>query len=726
MKLPGAPWVALALTLGALFGPSAQGQSLNAGYKALENRNYKTAFEAFNGRMAKEPVAARVGMATLCSTPDSSNSYFNLDTAFTNVLTAEALFCQFEQKERDALTKDGFTFEQILSLRDTVYNRAYWQAHHAHSVAALEHFLAFYPAYNKRREVELERNALAYAEAQATNTAAAYAAFLERYPTAREVGEARRLLDQAIYQETVAQGTLEAYLAFLEKYPRSSFSGSAQDSVYALEVTTRDEATLYGFTQKYPRNQNYSRAWRELYEMVCYDYQESTYLAFLKKYPTFPNKSRVYEDLELARLQVLETRKGIGYGFTSVQGATVLNPTFDSLRTFSENVVAVKGAEGWQYYTKAGRPAFAGNFLAALDFHGGLAGAQTETGWGLLTKRGTWALPPTHTAVLYLGQNRWAAQLDGTYHLLDAQGQPETAQGYQAIAPYVGKTAWVCQGGKFGLIDSAGAWVVAAQYDSLEAGHMWSGIVGAFADGKRHAVFTGGADEVAGPFDALVPIRPGLALARTGSTYGYLKADGTWLAKPTYTWNDTRAALFQRAPDGALGAIVTPTDTTLAVLDETGAVVQEGGHTALRLLQGKNVGFLKDGKWGVFDLKGRTVVPATYEALEPLDGPFVAIRAAGRWGAITAEGRLVVPIQYDSLRYLPGANVFVAHEADQLGLVSTKGQVLHEAVFDAAEAVLPEVVRVTALGKLAYLKVGLSAVTYIWKESGFPETATDR
>ena len=152
-------------------------------------------------------------------------------------------------------------------------------------------------------------------------------------------------------------------------------------------------------------------------------------------------------------------------------------------RTFNSNInyrSAWMARDG--FADRHGHPLGRQTFLLAGDFYEGRAAVLTETGWGLLRRDGTYALPPDREQLEWYGPDNVAtAARDGLWHLFDRCGRQLTETGADWMGePSEGRILFR-RGSRFGFIGLDGRPVTPLRFDeaySFRNGQAWVRIQG--------------------------------------------------------------------------------------------------------------------------------------------------------------------------------------------------------------------------------------------------------
>ncbi|RPE75780.1 SEL1-like repeat protein [Vulcaniibacterium tengchongense] len=193
-------------------------------------------------------------------------------------------------------------------------------------------------------------------------------------------------------------------------------------------------------------------------------------------------------------------------------------------------------------------------------------------------------------------------QADGAWRIAPGATEPPL----DALLPAQHERLPACAGGRWGLLDPWGRWVLAPRYERI---------------------------------DAFAP--SGLAPVAAGGRVGLVDRDGREVLPPRYDalgWDEERE-VFEIELDGRRGW-----------LRADGRVWIAPAWERLQPLDGHGVLVRRDGRWGLLDGDGRERIAPRYRTLEPLAdaaaAPPLLLARDRALGVVDVDGRVVVPFEY--------------------------------------------------------------------------------
>lgn len=132
----------------------------------------------------------------------------------------------------------------------------------------------------------------------------------------------------------------------------------------------------------------------------------------------------------------------------------------------ADTLIRYRRGNRWGFSDRHGRPLGTETFLETDDFYEGRAAVRTASGWGLLRRDGTYALPPDREQLAWHGPDNVAtASRDGLWHLYDRCGRQLTAEGADWMGDPSEGRLLIRRGGRFGFIGLDGRPVTTLRFD---------------------------------------------------------------------------------------------------------------------------------------------------------------------------------------------------------------------------------------------------------------------
>lgn len=214
--------------------------------------------------------------------------------------------------------------------------------------------------------------------------------------------------------------------------------------------------------------------------------------------------------------------------------------------------------------------------------------------------------------------------------LVGLNGEPLFERVFQSVQYFGGDHAVAKEGGRWGVIDLDGVWVLEPQLDEVRG--VDGGAVVAKRAKKWGVLGVDGVDRSAFKYVELTRPRSGSICFRRGKKWGLLGYDGQELMKPTF-----------------------------------GTPRLAGGHIAAA----------QDGRWGLMTAQGETVIPFEFDSLQPPSEGLCIFGRDGKLGALDLKGKVRFEGEWSSLSpFRDGTTV-----ANGTHIVDASGQTVAEIDF---------------------------------------------
>lgn len=254
------------------------------------------------------------------------------------------------------------------------------------------------------------------------------------------IGEYRHLLNLIVYKGHAIEGVIknssiikseQQVLCFKPTFDMTHNSDSHKIHFNLAEV---------GVSEPFGKNE----IWRE-YE-VGYDTNLSE-LAFLKR----------------------KDEKKAKWGFKSQSEKWIIEPIFDDLKSFSENLAPAKINKKWGYIDRNGKIVIQPQFDECTSFSDGIAWVNVKDKWGLINKNGMFLLDPIVSNKYSFKEGLARVRVNNKYGFISRQGEfiiePKYADAMdfsEGLAPVL---KLYSTGAKWGFVDVWGEMIIHPNWD---------------------------------------------------------------------------------------------------------------------------------------------------------------------------------------------------------------------------------------------------------------------
>lgn len=227
------------------------------------------------------------------------------------------------------------------------------------------------------------------------------------------------------------------------------------------------------------------------------------------------------------------------WGYIDKKGKYVVKPAYSYAATFSEGVAWVVPRNGAPtLIDKNGVEKYILKDAQSAEMYSdGMAAYSILTPegelWGFVDKNGKVVLPPQYSAVSYFSGGLCAVMNStGSWGYINKKGVLKIEHRYENAHPFISGKAKVAAGGKYGVIDPKGNYLLQPVFDDLDT------------DGSLYLVKINGLwgwhnaqnePVIPAQFTDAYPFRGSkLAAAKNGSKWGYINANGKFVIAPQY------------------------------------------------------------------------------------------------------------------------------------------------------------------------------------------------
>lgn len=267
--------------------------------------------------------------------------------------------------------------------------------------------------------------------------------------------------------------------------------------------------------------------------------------------------------------------KSNAWGFINSRGEWLVPPRYQAASHFIDDLALVKSQQGIGFIDRQGREVIPCQFFDSLGFWEGyaavaIASERTGVKWGLIDRRGIWAIQPAYDFLGPLFQGRSRCNVQGRWGYVDGKGEAVLSPVFDWAGDYIdgiarvqevshilrtyyidlkaspigplsfengedfcNGVAGIYEGGKWGLLNSQGIVLISPRYAAI--GEYSEGKLPVSSDGNAWLyVDSQGTRCIAASFEEASAFNEGWARARRGRKWGFIDGEGKWLMEPTF------------------------------------------------------------------------------------------------------------------------------------------------------------------------------------------------
>lgn len=655
-----------------LSGSVAQADQVEKGFESLRIYNYFDAKTKFEKKLKKVPSPCAFGLATIYFRQD--NPFHQIDSAYRLVHIAEQTFSALKDKRREKYLAFGFSFENILHLKQNIATYNFKQLSPDSSIAAWTTFIEKHVYAHEIQRATCIRDSLALAEAREINSSIAFNRFLEKYPCTEWRDEAQEAFDLAQYREETNQKSVTSFTTFIQKYPSNPYVRQAEDEIYSRMTELNTVESLDYFIQKNPSNRNVADAWRRLYQVYMYDYSENRIEEFQVEFPNFPFKNELKNDLKMSRLLLFPAQVFNKFGAMDIDGALLIPPIYESINLFYEGL-ALAGKDGkFGYINKANEVVIPFKFNSGYDFENGRAVVEIKDKFGLIDRTGKIILPIEFDDIGTFSEGLIYAQKDGKYGYYDKFGELRIKHQFSEAFTFSNGMAKVQIDDKQGFINTLGEYIIFPYDDEVR---FFTENLLVYSDGSFYGLKDrNGNTQREAEFDQIGLLQDRRAMVVLDDEIGYLDSTGRVVIEPKFEVfaNSIEHGQFSK------GFAVVKSKGKMGIIDSSGKFVIKNSYAQLGKLSDL-IAFNKGKLWGYMDLKGKTIIPANYIWAESFVGDLAIVALEDFQGIINTRDQAVLPIEYDEVTRLED-NRFMLERNGKFGLANHAGTIVVPVEYD--------------------------------------------
>lgn len=208
---------------------------------------------------------------------------------------------------------------------------------------------------------------------------------------------------------------------------------------------------------------------------------------------------------------------------------------------------------------------------------------------------------------------------------------------FEKAGPFVGgRYAAVKLNGKWGYIDTTGAWLVKPQFDMAQEFH----------------------DD--------------MAVVRVEEKHGYINLKGELVIEPqfevAYPFTEDRAIVRKNDRSG--------------FIDKTGKMIVNYQYEQANIFVNGMAAVQKNDRWGFIDTSGKIVIPFMYDQTEAFSEGLAAVRKNGKFGYINVRNEFEIPLQFMEADHFSEGLAAVKLPNQKFGFIDKTGQIVIEAQYD--------------------------------------------
>ena len=654
----------LTIVLAVSFSVSAN--TLEKGFKALEEYNYFEAKKIFLKTIKKDSSASGFGLATIFFRND--NPFHSLDSAYRYICISERNFRIVSDKEKEFLIKYKFEYLNIIELRSNISHEYFLLALKKNSIIGFDNFVKNNDWSNDRFQAIHKRDSLAFEFAQKINTSSALSVFINNYPTSEFIRDAQKVLELCQYREFTEAGTIQSYMLFCANYPRNRHVKDSEDRIFELSIPNKSLEEYSNFIKIFPLNRNIEVAWRNVYQLFMIDYSDDKIQLFQLMYPNYPFMSELEQDIKYAKRQLVPFKKSNLFGFMDFDGNQIIDPIYEYLGFYNEGLaVAVKNGK-YGYIDKGNNVIIDFIYESGSDFEGGRSIVGLNGKVGVINRAGHIIIPIDFNDIGTFSEGLIYAKRDSLYGYYDNSGFQRIEEKYTEAFSFSSGLAKVQIDKKQSFIDIYGTAIVPPIYESI---HFFNDSLLIFELSGRFGICRkDGLVIDSAKYDVIGVLSNDRALVARNGKIGYLNGAGKIILDLKF---DEFPNFIEIGQFKGVYAVVR-LKGKYGVIDNLGKLIIPATYIQLSKFS-PLMAYTKGKGWGFIDLTNTSVISPQFDFAESFQDGYAIVEKASLIGLINPQGVVTVPILFNDINRIDKQMVTVNLDGVQ-GVYSIKGEVI--------------------------------------------------
>ena len=420
--------------------------------------------------------------------------------------------------------------------------------------------------------------------------------------------------------------------------------------------------------------------------------------------------------------RILRPQEEIGqFGFVDKRGNWIINPQYDDVDVFRENVCWVMKDKKWGLIDSEGNFIISPQYQGAREFNKGLANIKIADKWGVIDKEGKLIIRPEFDFIDSFKDGIAYVKNNGKYGFVFIENNRIITPVYDDVRGFSEGLAAVLKDGVWGYIDTTGQRVIKPQY--YYAGKFRNGQAYVEYEGLQGSIDKNG-NELGifqeKEYDTKWSYEDEPWYDRGERTlHGFIDKKGKLKIKPKFRWSSS----FDEK-----GLAIVEIDRKWGIIDTTGAYIIEPKYDYIDWqdddiykvgLKGKeylidiyenlipfkiilppkhfyeeknfegerNQDFetiIKDEKYGIKNKDGKIIIPPCYDHVYfDIQEEVFLVMKGNKWGIVDKNGEIIINPIYDISRFSEGLAAIKIK--GKWGFVNNKGDLVIPAKFDSAE-----------------------------------------
>jgi len=676
------------------------------GFEALAVFNYFEAKDLFYDALKRDSLGAAYGLSIIYARND--NPFYQPDSAFRFINIAGRNLSSSYPPDSLKYQELGLTPNRVGDQLRHVDSLFFEFAQDANTLETWNNFLKDHRTEPFAKTALELRNNLAYRAAVEAGMASDFVNFIETYPDAAQLAEAKSNYEAALYSEATAIGNVGSFSTFIANYPSSPYIVDAENQIFKYFDAKNDPNELLQFIRQFTQNRNVNEAWRKIYLLEIKQFDPRAIAAFTLKYSDYPFLEELQNDFSFAVTRFYPVKVGDRYGFIDEAGAMRIEPKYDWVEPFIENISLVGLDNRVAFLKKDGKLITGFTYDDGFSFREGFAVVERDGKYGLINRFGEEIIPAAYEELGEMSEGLIYLERDGLLGYANETGELVIDFQFEAATDFKNGLAVVGREGRQGFIDRNGEPISDFRWDWIEP-LPENGVAARARANKMFGLINRLGNAVLDTlYEQIGEFHEGFALAAQDGAYGFIDERGRLVTESKYTYSSK--ALTESYFNNGYAKVFQ--DEKVGLIDSTGRKVLPAMFEDIRSKGLDRFAAKKKGKWGFVDATNKVWVDFKYEEAAAFEDSVAIVKMKGRFFLIDWKEKGLS----DKYLQLDRVGNLIYGGDTTLALISKKGEPITPFIYAEIKVIDDKVVAlILPSGYADYFD--RSRGSYLWKHN---------
>jgi hypothetical protein len=329
------------------------------------------------------------------------------------------------------------------------------------------------------------------------------------------------------------------------------------------------------------------------------------------------------------------------YGIVDSTGKVLCEPAFSEMPVYGDGMFRVKMHGKYGYADQNGKITIQPQWEYAVAFSEGKAIVSSDGNSSIIDKSGNVIksdLGNGNGMYRFTDGRARCRSMDGKYGFMNAQGARIIPAIYDAADDFTDGYAIVSRNDKYGVIDTNGTFVIAAEHEFIY--YLGDGFYQVKnSESKAGVIASSGETVIQQNYENIFHLQKNYFMVETEGLSGCYDITG----KQIYPATSQMQIFFVQ------GKSLVSKDSKTGMIDSTGKYIFPAEYDSIGYFFNGYTTLYKNGVYGAADSTGKIVVAPTYTELRPFLNGYAVFRKKGKFGFLNREGKVVSEPEFEDL-----------------------------------------------------------------------------